>query len=390
VAFGEKQILHSLWTFRKRIYVPTMAATSSDLQRTPLYGEHLRIRAKLIGFSGWEMPVYYSSILAEHQAVREQAGIFDISHMGEVEISGPSAPEWLNSMLTNNLARLEVGEGQYTLMLNDRGGVIDDLIVYRRSEAGYFLVVNAAKVVEDVAWLQDHQIEGVSVSDQSQLFAAVAVQGPNAARVFQAIGELPVRNHITKFKLGRTPMLVARTGYTGEDGFEAFFPAETAAEVWSEFLELGQAAGLAPCGLGARDTLRMEACYPLNGSDLSPETTPLEAGLGTFVDLKKSRFIGREPLLSQLETGLSRRLVAMKLAPKAPPPRAHYPILSESEVIGELTSGTQSPTLGIGIGLGYVKIAFAKPGQTVQIEVRGRKFPATVEKKPLYKRHVSA
>lgn len=185
-------------------------------------------------------------------------------------------------------------------------------------------------------------------------------------------------------------MLVARTGYTGEDGFEAFFPAETAAEVWGAFLELGQPEGLTPCGLGARDTLRLEACYPLNGSDLSPETTPLEAGLGFFVDLKKTGFIGQQTLLRQAETGLTQRLVAVKLAPKSPPPRPHYPISVESEVIGELTSGTQSPTLGVGIGLGYVKIPFAKPGQAIEIDVRSRKFPATVEKKPLYKRNVSA
>jgi aminomethyltransferase len=367
-----------------------MVATPSDLQRTPLYGEHLKLGAKLIPFGGWEMPVYYSSILAEHQAVREQAGIFDISHMGEVEVSGPDAQEWLNTMLTNNLGRLEIGEGQYTLLLNDNGGVIDDLIVYRRSETGYFLVVNAAKISEDVAWLQDHQVEGVSVSDQSQLFSAVAVQGPNAAKIFEALGELPARNRIGKFKLDAVSMLVARTGYTGEDGFEAFFPAETSAEVWTAFLELGKAGGLVPCGLGARDTLRLEACYALNGSDLSPETTPLEAGLGIFVDLKKSRFIGRDTLVRQAETGLGRRLVAIKLAPKSPPPRTHYAISVESEVIGELTSGTQSPTLGIGIGLGYVKFPYSKPGQPLEIDIRGRKFPATVEKKPLYKRHASA
>jgi aminomethyltransferase len=230
----------------------------------------------------------------------------------------------------------------------------------------------------------------VSVSDQSYLFSAVAVQGPNAAKVFQPIGELPPRNHIAKFALGRVPMLVARTGYTGEDGFEAFFPAENSAEIWSTFLEFGQTEGLKPSGLGARDTLRLEACYPLNGSDLTPETTPLEAGLGFFVDLKKDKFIGQETLLRQADAGLTRRLVAVKLAPKSPPPRAHYPISAESSVIGELTSGTQSPTLGVGIGLGYVKLPFTKPGQPIEIDVRGRKFPATVEKKPLYKRNVSA
>jgi aminomethyltransferase len=363
-----------------------MEAAPSDLQRTPLYAAHLSLRAKMIGFGGWEMPVYYTSIVAEHEAVRERAGIFDISHMGEVEVSGPSAREWLNSMLTNNLARLEVGEGQYTLMLNEQGGVIDDLIVYRRSEETFLLVINAAKIAEDAAWLQDHCPEGITVADQSRLFAAVAVQGPKAPELFKAIADLPPRNHIARFNVGGVPTLVARTGYTGEDGFESFFPAETATEVWSTFLKLGESFGLVPCGLGARDTLRMEACYPLNGSDLSSETTPLEAGLGVFVDLKKTHFIGRDVLVQQQANGLTRRLVALKLAPKSAPPRAHYPIYSETKQVGELTSGTQSPTLGTGIGLGYVGIEFSKPGQALAVDVRGRKFPATVEKKPLYKR----
>jgi len=363
-----------------------MDAASPDLQRTPLYRAHLSLQAKMIGFGGWEMPVYYSSILAEHQAVRERVGMFDISHMGEIEISGHAAQEWLNSMLTNNLARLTVGEGQYTLLLNNRGGVIDDLIVYRRAEEIYFLVVNAAKIAEDVSWLHEHGPEGVTVSDLSRLFAAVAVQGPKAAELFNQIGELPSRNHIATFKLNQVPMLVARTGYTGEDGFEAFFPAETATQIWSSFLDLGTSFGLLPCGLGARDTLRIEACYPLNGADLTPETTPLEAGLGTFVDLKKSDFVGRDVLIQQQASGLRRRLVALKLAPKSAPPRAHYTIYAQTEPVGELTSGTQSPTLGTGIGLGYVGIEFAKLGQALSIDVRGRKFPATVEKKPLYKR----
>jgi aminomethyltransferase len=363
-----------------------MEATSSDLQRTPLYAEHLGLRAKMIVFGGWEMPIYYTSIVTEHRAVRERAGIFDISHMGEVEVSGPSAQEWLNSMLTNNLARLQIGEGQYTLMLNERGGVIDDLIIYRRFEETYLLVINAAKIAGDVSWLQDHCPEGITVADQSRLFAAVAVQGPKASELFKAIAELPPRNHIAKFTIGGVPSLVARTGYTGEDGFESFFPAETATAVWSTFLELGEPFGLSPCGLGARDTLRMEACYPLNGADLNAETTPLEAGLATFVDLKKTDFIGRDGLVQQQANGLTRRLVALKLALKSAPPRAHYPIYFGTKQVGELTSGTQSPSLGTGIGLGYVEIEFSKPGQALTVDVRGRKFPATVEKKPLYKR----
>jgi aminomethyltransferase len=368
--------------FGKVLYVAAMAA----LLRTALYPEHLRLNAKMVPFGGWEMPVYYTSIVSEHQAVRNAAGIFDISHMGEIEVSGSGAELWLNRFLTNNLTRLEVGEGQYTLMLNEEAGVIDDLIVYRPEENHYFLVVNAAKIEEDFRWLNAHGAGQVTLLNRSDHFAAVAVQGPRSTDLFQQIGELPERNRIQAYRLGTVQVLIARTGYTGEDGFEAFFPAESASIVWNRFLELGQPWEVAPCGLGARDTLRLEACYPLNGADLSPQRTPIEAGLGFFVDLTKEEFVGRERLLEQKAQGVSERLCAIRLAPKSAPPRAHYPVNAGDEQIGELTSGTQSPTLGTGIGLGYLKTAFSKPGQPVEVEVRGRKFPATVEKKPLYKR----
>jgi aminomethyltransferase len=357
-------------------------STNLPVRQTSLYQEHLKLGAKMIGFGGWDMPVFYSSILEEHQAVRERVGIFDISHMGQIRVSGPSAQNWLNTMLTNNLERLQIQDGQYTLLLNEQGGVIDDLIVYNRGSNDYFLVVNAAKIEEDAAWMQSRVTDGVAVSDLSDHFAALAVQGPQSAELLGRFGELPARNRILEFRIQGIPVLVARTGYTGEDGFELFFPSAAAAVVWNKLLELGAK----PCGLGARDTLRLEVCYPLNGADLSPTRTPLEAGLGFFVDLEKAEFVGRDVLLAQKEAGVRQRLIALKADGKSPPLRAHYGVFVSDTQVGELTSGTQSPSLGIGIGLGYVDLPFSKPGQKVEIDVRGRRFAATVEKKPLYKK----
>jgi aminomethyltransferase len=356
------------------------------LRRTPLYTEHLKLGAKMITFGGWNMPVFYSSILEEHQAVRQHVGIFDISHMGQFRVSGPSAEHWLNTLLTNNLKRLKTRDGQYTLLLNEQGGVIDDLIVYSRGSNDYFLVVNAANIEEDFDWMQSHLLGEVALSNLSDHFAALAVQGPASAELLRRFGDLPVRNQIQEFRIQGIPVLLARTGYTGEDGFELFYPAAAAAAVWNHLLELGASVGVRPCGLGARDTLRMEVCYPLNGADLSPVRTPLEAGLGFFVDLEKPEFVGRGTLLAQKEAGLKQRLVALKADGKSPPLRAHYAVFVGNAQVGELTSGTQSPSLGIGIGLGYLNAQFSKPGQKVEIDVRGRRFPATVEKKPLYKK----
>ena len=347
----------------------------------------------MIGFGGWEMPVFYSGIVNEHLAVRHRVGVFDISHMGQLTVEGPGSAEWLDTHLTNNLRKLGIGGGQYSLMLNERGGVIDDLIVYQTGQDRYLLVVNAACINHDFAHLRQRLnlalYPGVELRDESDRYAAVAVQGPRAAELFSPIGDLPARNQIRQIEIGGAPVWIARTGYTGEDGFEAFFPAATAGELWQEFLSLGQPYGILPCGLGARDTLRLEAGLPLNGADLSPERTPLAAGLRAFVDLTKHEFQGRAALLAELEHGPAERLVAIKVAPKAPPPRAHYPLLAGGGPVGELTSGGLSPSLQTGIGLGYLPVEFAKPGQALEIEIRGKRFPATVERKPLYKSHAS-
>jgi aminomethyltransferase len=331
------------------------------------------------------MPVQYTSIMDEHAAVRGAAGIFDISHMGQFIVSGPGALVWLNRMLANNVAKLEVGQGQYSFLLNEAGGVIDDLIVYRTAEDAFFLVVNASMIDEDFAWMAKHQPEDVAFANESALWAGMAVQGPDAVAVFAKAcpgGPLPPRNGIARFPVAGGEAIVCRTGYTGEDGFEFFCPAEEGGAWFEKFI----AAGAKACGLGARDTLRLEMCYPLNGNDLSPEHTPIEAGLGFFVDLDKGDFIGREVLAKQKADGPARKLVALEYTDKGAPPRAHYPVLDAAgQVVSELSSGVLSPSTGKGIGLAYVPAAMAKTGTGFSIDVRGRLFPAQVVKKPFYK-----
>jgi aminomethyltransferase len=357
---------------------------------TPLYEEHIRRGAKIIPFGGWLMPVQYTSIVEEHQAVRNNVGIFDISHMGQLLVSGPAAGGWLNTMLTNNIDKLKVGQGQYTFLLNEAGGIIDDLIVYRIEEQKFLLVVNAGRTDEDFAWLERYRLKDVDLKNRSVNFAGVAVQGPRVAELFHALfGEnvnLPARNHIADLDLEGMRLSIARTGYTGEDGVEVFLRAEDAAKFWNAALEKGQAAGIKPCGLGARDTLRLEVCYPLNGSDLSPQRNPIEAGLGFFVDLTKPNFIGREALLKTKENGSPEKLVAFRMQTKGPPPRPHYSVFDNGERVGEVTSGTLSPSLNYGIGMAYVSAPHATIGTRIDIEIRGQKFPATIEKKPLYKK----
>jgi aminomethyltransferase len=372
-------------------------------KKTPLYDEHTRLGAKMVPFAGWLMPVQYTSIVEEHQAVRNSVGVFDISHMGQFIVDGADGRDWLNRMLTNNVDKLDVGMGQYTFLLNDRGGIIDDLIVYRIDEQKYLLVVNAARADEDFAWLQDHLKAGraldrpggetaasCNLTSRSADFGAVAIQGPRTVALFHALFgkhiELPARNHIVDVPFDTTSVSVARTGYTGEDGIEVFFPANDALKFWSAVLERGKPLGIRPCGLGARDTLRLEMCYPLNGSDLSPERNPIEAGLGFFVDLTKPDFVGRDALLKTKEFGPREKLVPFRMKEKGPPPRPHYAVFSNGERIGEVTSGTLSPSLNWGIGMAYVSSAHAKIGAEIDIEIRAQKFPATVEKKPLYRK----
>jgi aminomethyltransferase len=295
-------------------------------------------------------------------------------------------------------------------LLNDRGGIIDDLIVYRIDEHEYLLVVNAACTDKDFAWLQQHLKVGhasglpgnkdrkrdecaTMLTSRSANFGAVAIQGPQTTALFHALFgkeiEQPARNHIVDVPFDTTTASVARTGYTGEDGIEVFFPANDAVKFWGAVLEQGKTLGIKPCGLGARDTLRLEMCYPLNGSDLSPERNPIEAGLGFFVDLAKPEFVGRDALVKTKEFGPREKLVPFRMKQKGPPPRPHYAVFRNGERIGEVTSGTLSPSLNWGIGMAYVSSAHAKIGTEIDIEIRAQKFPATVEKKPLYRKPAS-
>lgn len=367
---------------------------SEQLNRSPLNAEHVALGARMVGFADWSMPIQYSGVMAEHRAVREAVGVFDISHMGQLWVESGDVSVvsgWLNSVLCNDVAKLEISEGHYTMLLNEAGGVIDDLLIYRTAEAQFLLVVNASRIAVDVAHLQDHLVDGVELRNVSDQVGAIAVQGPDSAKVFQkmvtAAGfdavELPPRNGIVSIAEGDQQFTVCRTGYTGEDGFELFCPVASTVDWWRRAL----AADAVACGLGARDTLRLEKCYPLNGSDLSEQRTPIEAGLGFCVSLDKGDFVGRSVLAEQKANGIEHRLVALQLIDKGPPPRPHYGVFEKGgeTQVAELSSGTMSPTLGAGIGLAYLPTALAKVGQQVEIDVRGRRFAAKVVKKPFVK-----
>jgi len=357
----------------------------SDVYKlSPLDQQHRDLGGRMVPFAGWEMPVMYSSIISEHLAVRKKVGVFDISHMGQVFVSGKNAEKWLDALLSNDVSALTDGEAHYTFLLNEAG---DDLILYRLSEESYFLVVNASKVDEDVEWLQKHVLEGITLENESPEWAGMAVQGPDAPELYTRVTGgrcLPGRNQVDDVMHEGVRIIVCRTGYTGEDGFELFCSAGAAGGWFKSFL----AEGAEPCGLGARDTLRLEMGYPLNGSDLSEDRTPLEAGLGLFVALEKEiEFVGRDVLAEQDEQGVSVRLRAILLPEGSPPPRAGYPVLDmEGEVLGALTSGAISPSLGRGIAMAYLPISTVKLGTSVQIEVRGKRITAKVAKKPFYRK----
>ena len=376
-------------------------------KRTPLYAAHQRLGGKLIEFGGWEMPVQYSSIMDEHHAVRKHAGLFDISHMGEVRVSGPAAEAFLNYILTNDVLKLAVGQGQYTQLCNERGGTVDDLYAYRLREVEYLLIVNASRIEADVAWMTQclaafPQRGAVLLADQSSQFGAIALQGPRSPEIIGAAVSGPSaggtrvaqatelkKNEIGVFSSEGAEIYVARTGYTGEDGFEVVAPAALVVGLWERLLAAGHPFCLQPAGLGARDTLRTEMGYPLYGHELDEQTSPLEAGVGFFVALDKPDFIGRSALAAQKQGGVTRKGVAFRMADKTPPPRPHYVICgtgSDAAPIGQVSSGTQSPSLGCGIGLGYVPPAYAKAGTPLAVEVRGRRVPAVVVAKPLYRR----
>lgn len=365
---------------------------SSPLRRTPLHAVHVEMGARMVPFAGWDMPVQYTGIVEEHKAVRLSVGVFDISHMGQFIVSGKGAEVFLNRVLTNNIAELQPGQGQYTLLLNERGGVIDDLIAYRTSEREFFLVVNASRIDADWDHLEAQltKDDDVMMANASDFTAGLAIQGPKAREVATAVfgtaGSFPEHNTILVTMTNDGPMWLCGTGYTGEEGFEFFMPAETAAGWLRKIVDAVKAAGGMPCGLGARDTLRLEMGYPLNGNDLSEDRTPLQAGLGFFVDLEKDEFTGRDALVAQKAAGLPDKLAAFRMTGAAPPPRPHYPVAHEGQIVGEVCSGTQSPSLSTGIGMAYLPLSATVVGTTIEIEIRGRRFPAEVVKKPFYRK----
>jgi aminomethyltransferase len=371
------------------------------LKRTPLFAAHQKLGAHLVEFGGWEMPLCYAGIIEEHLAVRAAAGLFDISHMGEILARGAKAVDFLNFALTNDARKLQPGQGQYTIMCNERGGALDDLYVYRLSGQEFLLVVNASRIEADFAWLTGQLAAfpgggAVELKNRSEELAAVAVQGPKVEgfidHVFPASAQTAAalaKNDIARFNFDGRIVWVSRTGYTGEDGFEIVAEAEIIEALWDKLLATGQAAGLKPAGLGARDTLRTEVCYPLYGHELDENTTPLEAGLGYFVALGKGDFTGRAALAQQKAQGTTRKLAAFKMAERSAPPRPGYSIWSAAggdEPIGRVASGTQSPSLGVGIGLGYVAPEYSPANTAIGIEIRGRRVPAVTVARPIYRR----
>ncbi|HEX2030883.1 MAG TPA: glycine cleavage system aminomethyltransferase GcvT [Actinomycetota bacterium] len=356
----------------------------ATLNRTPLEREHVALGAKMGEFAGWAMPIEYRGVLAEHRAVREAVGLFDLTHLGKIAVEGPGAVAWLQEVLTNDVGKVAVGGAQYNLVLTDEGGIVDDLIAYRTGEQEYLVVPNAANVGKVFDVLAGEERRDVVVSPRPEL-STLAVQGPRSPEVlgelFQGTADLAyMRCREDAYRDAR--VVVARSGYTGEPGYEVFVPDGVAPAMWRDLVEAGRPAGLEPCGLGARDTLRLEMGYPLHGNDISEDRTPLEAGLQWAVAFDKGPFRGREALLHRREEGIASRLRGLRMLGRQIP-RAHFPVFADGERVGEVTSGTFSPTLRVGIALGYLgpPDRFG-PGARVEVDVRGRRADAEVVRTP--------
>lgn len=355
------------------------------LKSTPLLAAHQALHARMVEFGGWLMPIQYEGITAEHQAVRQQVGMFDISHMGKFSLTGSNVLSALQPLVPSDISTLQQGQAKYTVLLNPEGGVIDDLIIYYQSPDAAIIIVNAATSAKDWAWLTQHLDKPFTLADWSSDQVLIAVQGPNAIATLQTLTndpltDIPIYWHRNITLMGQ-PAWVARTGYTGEDGFEIMVPGERGIALWNQLLD----CGVKPCGLGARDTLRLEAAMALYGQDVNEQTTPLEAGLGWLIHWDKGDFIGKEALMHQKANGLQRQLVGLQMEGRNIA-RHDYPVQFNNETVGIVTSGTFSPTLGTAIALAYVPPACAKVGQTLAVEIRGKACAATVVKRPFYKR----
>jgi aminomethyltransferase len=361
------------------------------LKRTPIFDLYEKYGAKTVDFGGWDLPVQFSKIQEEHEAVRTKAGLFDVSHMGEVEVKGGDSLAFLQHLVTNDVSTLKAGAAQYTAMCYENGGTVDDLIIYKKGENDYLLVINAANSDSDFEWIASHASGDVDVRNVSDQMAQLALQGPEAEMILQKLTDTDLSEiKFFKFKddvdLGGVKALVSRTGYTGENGFEMYCASDNAADLWENIFEAGFDAGLLPCGLGARDTLRFEAKLPLYGQELSPEITPIEAGIGFAVKVnKEADFIGKEALKKQREEGVSRKLVGLEMIEKGIP-RTGYDVFADEEKIGEVTTGTQSPTLKKNVGLALLKKQFTELGTEVEVQVRKKRLKAKVVKTPFYKR----
>jgi aminomethyltransferase len=355
---------------------------AGTLRRTPLYDAHVEAGARLVPFAGWEMPVSYEGVRPEHEAVRTGCGVFDVSHMGEIETEGPQAAELLQMLLTNDVSELAVGGAQYSCLCREDGGVLDDLFTYRLAEDHYLTVTNASNHTKDLAWFREHA-EGfdAEVHDRLADYAMLAVQGPKAREIVgsMAQGELPPRFHTADMNLGPGDALVCGTGYTGEDGVELLVRPDEAPALWEELL----VAGAVPAGLGARDTLRLEVNYALYGNDLGEERTPIAANLGWIVE-EQTGFIGSEACAEERADGPKELLVPFVITGEGIPRQGNDLVLGD-ERVGEVTSGTMSPSLGIGIGMGYVRADLARPGTELEVDVRGKRRAARVERVPIYK-----
>jgi aminomethyltransferase len=354
----------------------------NDLRRTPLYDRHVAAGARLVPFAGWEMPVQYDGVKAEHVAVRTACGVFDVSHMGEIETRGPDALALLQRLLSNDVAKLGVGGAQYSVLCRDDGGILDDLFTYRLDDDRYLTVTNAANHERDFAWFSDHAGEfDCEVGDRLAAWAMLAVQGPDARAIVGgfAAGELPARMRTATVGVAGADCLVCGTGYTGEDGVEILCPPEHAAALWTELLD----AGAKPAGLAARDTLRLEVCFHLYGNDMDESRNPIEAGLG-WCCKEETGFIGLDAVAAARADGTVQKLAPFALTDRGIPRQENAVIGPDGAEVGVVTSGTHSPSLEKGIGMAYVDAALAEPGTEVEIDVRGKRRPARIESKPLY------
>lgn len=362
-----------------------------SLKRTPLYESHVRLGGKIVPFAGWEMPVQYSGLMPEHRAVREKCGIFDVSHMGEILVHGSEAEAALNYLTSNDVRKLSDGKAQYSCIPNERGGIVDDIIVYRFSTEKYLLCVNASNSDADFAWLNSHNKHKAVFEDHSSSYGQVALQGPFSSSILSSLINRTVLDglksfHFVEETLLGIPVIIARTGYTGEDGFEIFTPWNDTEALWNALLEKGASAGLIPAGLGARDTLRLEACYPLHGHELSQDISAMESGLGWVVKFDKGAFMGRDVLFSHNSNGPPRSLIGFFVEEAGIARHGDKIYAASGEEIGVVTSGTKTPTLDKALGLGLIDSRYSEIGKEIFTEVRGRKIKCKVVKRPFYKR----